>query len=306
MNNVFRLGCTEIVLFYIKFIEDTYILLTENEKTVLKQSKTNYIKWFYTTSGFYDKELNYSIENDFVCITDFNDNINYNKYWEIVLKNIKRKCKYTPIKDYIIPLECSLYKTDFIQMLNSESNMIDTEPNIDMTKYYYNIIKKQNVLIISSFNELICSQINNGNFYYLANRLLQTDDYTLGNVTCLNTEYTFFNNGPESNIYDTFNRYLKAIEDFDDESYKVILISAGAYSVLFYDYFYDKNKVIIILGGQIQQLFGIVNQRYKNKQHLIEKHFGYEYNADKKYLITKIDNKYKPLNYEKIEGGCYW
>lgn len=85
MNNVFRLGCTEIVLFYIKFIEDTYSCLTENEKTVLKQSKTNYIKWFYITSGFYDKELNYSIENDFVCITDFNDNINYNKYWEIVL-----------------------------------------------------------------------------------------------------------------------------------------------------------------------------------------------------------------------------
>lgn len=306
MNNVFRLGCTEIILFYINFIENNYKSLPENEKKELQHYKTNYVKWFYTTSGFYDKELNYTIENDFVCIPNFKNNINYNKYWEIVDKNIKRECKYIAIKDYIIPLEDSLYTKEFMTMLSSKANIVDIKPNIEMTIDYYNIIQNKNILIISSFGDMIYSQINNGNFYYLAKRLLKTENYNLGKIQCLNTEYTFFNDGSDSNIYDTFKRYLNKIEEINTESYTVILISCGAYSVLFYDYFYDKNKIPIILGGQIQQLFGIVNNRYKNKKQLLEEQFGYDYDKDKEFLLTEIDDKYKPVNYEKIEGGCYW
>jgi hypothetical protein len=58
----------------------------------------------------------------------------------------------------------------------------------------------------------------------------------------------------------------------------------------------ELNKDAIYLGGYIQKIFGIKNQR--NNEHV-------DINANN-YWITEIPDEYKPQNYKLIENGCYW
>ena len=48
-------------------------------------------------------------------------------------------------------------------------------------------------------------------------------------------------------------------------------------------------------------MFGILNRRSKFYLNIDNKEL-----ENKEYWIMEIPDEYKPLNYEKIEEGCYW
>lgn len=305
-ESIFRLGLTETRLVYSFFLETKFedsLLPVEKESIISEKKK--FLNWLFTTSGFYDKTIRYdSSKNKLIDANELDQSSTYKTYMQITLKILLKTTKYKLIKDSI--LFKSNYKEKFIDYCKENAQFYkDTVPDISMTKLYQQIMKNKDILIISSFCELIQQQIENGNFY----RLVNEDGYEINSVKYYTTQYTFFNNGPHSNIFETFNYYIQDITKKCGNNYSVVFISCGAYSTLFFDHFYNQGKMCINLGGQIQEFFGILNQRYKEKSqnginNILEQHFGYNY--ENPNLIREIDDKYKPPNHKGIEGGCYW
>lgn len=269
-----RLGFTESTLLFIYYLE--YIL-----NVVLKQSsielKKNMINWLYTTSGFYDKlvtgtyfNFDYkNIENSFVYIS----------YMKKLMRYIQQSdrlelCFHKMDED-------DEYKKNFITYLNPKENAINFDQQL-----IYNITQNKRVLLISSFAELMKEQYESNNCKKIFNNF---PDFI--NILTYTTPYTFFNNGPDNNCLETClkiqNDIKKIIEDFD-----IALIAFGSYSALIAGYINELNKDACIMGGEMQQFFGIASKRHTP--------------IDTKYWITEIPEKYKPIDYLKIENGCYW
>jgi hypothetical protein len=105
--------------------------------------------------------------------------------------------------------------------------------------------------------------------------------------------YTFFNNGPDSNILETVDNLFNKIKKYDFDG---AIISAGAYSCLLADMIITKlNKTVFVIGGGLSYYFGISNKRTKI----------FHSNEINDFFI-EVPEHLKPLGYEKIEDGCYW
>ena len=69
--------------------------------------------------------------------------------------------------------------------------------------------------------------------------------------------------------------------------------------------FYNINKNVLTIGGDLQTYFGIANNRFKK-----EDHFNLYSKALKSgnliYWVTNIPDELKPNNYKSVENGCYW
>jgi hypothetical protein len=79
--------------------------------------------------------------------------------------------------------------------------------------------------------------------------------------------------------------------------FDIALLSCGAYGhMLCHKIDAELKKDAIYVGGSIQELFGIVSTREKDRGEI-------KYN---KYWITEIPESYRPANYKSIENGCYW
>ena len=109
--------------------------------------------------------------------------------------------------------------------------------------------------------------------------------------------YTFFNKGPHNNILETTNFLYEDIINNVENNYDIVIISAGAYSNILAKKFYENNKTVCTLGGDFQDMFGIMNNRNRKNNLQFD-------NAE--YWITEIPDEYKPTDYKKIENGCYW
>jgi hypothetical protein len=120
----------------------------------------------------------------------------------------------------------------------------------------------------------------------------------LTNINSINMIYTYFNDGPHNNSFETANYIFNLIKKIE---FDVAIISCGSYSLILSNLIRKElNKDIITLGNELSFIFGIVGKRSKNI-------YNYDYNNENnKYYITNIPESYKPDCYEKIEGGCYW
>ncbi len=280
-EKILRLGMTECSLLFIYWLNkyiNFYDINTTNTKNLL-------VKWLYTTSGYYDKT---QIGSYFNVIHKEKDPEIYLKYMETIYSIIKNSDIFS-----FSPHKCSNEKllSEFRDSIGAKK-ICYINQNI-----VFDFIKNKKILIISSFAPLIKSQLENGNckkIYHLTPDIVKISIYRF--------PYTFFNSGPDNNIFQSSERFFKdIINSVDTSEFESVLISCGAYGCLIAQKFFELDKNVCVIGGDLQTFFGILNTRTKNN---FEKN-GTEI-KNKEFWITKIPDEYKPKDYMKIENGCYW
>jgi hypothetical protein len=279
-DKLLRLGYTECSLLFIYWLNN-YKNVNNGE---LINTKANMINWLYTTSGYYDKTQLYTYFN---IVHNKDDTRIYRQYMETIFEFIKNS-------DYYM-----FAFHEFTQKGLIEEFKRTIQPKNDSYIYQhivYDFIKNKKLLVISPFSKLIKSQIDSGNY-----KRIYPDATTVEYCLEYTYPYTFFNNGPHNNILETAEYNFNIIMQTVTDEYDSVLIGCGAYSCLLAKKFYDIGKNVCTLGGDLQTYFGIANTRLKNdylKNNL-------EFN-NKEYWILEIPEEYKPVDYMKIEDGCYW
>jgi hypothetical protein len=278
-QKILRLGLTECSLLFIYWLKN-YKKFSNEE---LSNSKNNLTKWLYTTSGYYDKTQK---GNYFNVIHETDPEV-YNTYMETLLDFIKN----SDIYDY------KFHNFTLHNEINEFKNIVNAKKESHLKQeIVYDFIKDKKILIISPFSLLIKNQLDSGNCKFIYH-----ETPSVQNISIYKFPYTFFNNGPHNNILETTNIIFNEIVDNIKDDYESVLISCGAYGCLLAKKFYDINKNVCIVGGDLQTFFGILNGRTKEwfeKNNIEIQH--------KDCWITNIPDEYKPNDYMKIENGCYW
>lgn len=296
-NKYLRLGYTEsdlLFTYYIVNISPKKIDIMKDEN--LKLNTETMLNWFYSTSGFYDKSISHI---NIQCFFSINF-VNYMKKIEEIIIKESTKCLllfHDYLKDYYYYFgEFVEYFKDkvFCEVWYHDLNnfRVDVEKYCNVNKF----IENKRVLIINPISELLCEQFKTGNVYKL-NKEINNDEFPpVKNIIFYKNIYTFFNDGPDQNISETFYTLCKEISNIK-EDYDCVLISCGAYSCLIASFISNKlNKDVFVIGGTLNNIFGLKTQRFREHQ----PEFIYnEYWVD-------IPENLKPINYKKIENGCYW
>lgn len=261
-----RPGFTETTLIFIDYLRENGI---NNEKIVKSEEK--FINWLYSTCGFYDKEISgsyFDIDTEKAINSE-----NYKKFlndYRKALKESDRLCLL--IHEFFVDKEKI---PEFQDSLNPKNLW-----NWPGYKPWYNILENKKVLLVSSFAALMEKQYNCGNIHKI------DADFPNISIIAYKTPYTFFNNGPDKNFFETLDVMKKDISSID---FDVAIIACGAYAVLLADHCHNIGKTGISIGSGMHTMFGI----NPNKK-------------DDPLWISTIPDEYKPIGYEKIEGGQYW
>lgn len=252
-----------------------------------------FIKWLYSTSGFYDKKI--SVKN-------IDSIINSDCYQKWIIEYEKSLYDCDHIECYIDPTPKCMKQ--YLLKFNPKSLTINYEyvkkSHIPWHRYwclegksddnnyngvfsqYYNLLKDKKVLIISAFSELIEYQYKH-NVHNIFKNFPKFDLLTL------TTPYTFLNDGPHNNFFETLDTIYDQVSDLD---FDISLLSCGTYAALLIDKIHSiKKKDAIYMGRGCSYMFGID----PNRDPAIFKNW-----------ITTIPTKYIPLDYNKIEDGIYW
>jgi len=282
---ILRIGFTETTLLFIYWCKINY-------KKSFTDMKNTFIKWLYTTSGYYDKIMKVHYFN---VIHDNKDPEIYLKYCDKLLQILKNS-DHLSVWFHIFNDENKIIfeNKNIIRLKDDFKNGLNFKEFGHTSKeIIYNFISNKNLLIISPFSPLVKKQIDSGNC-----KKIYDNFPNVNNIICYRNIYTFFNNGPHQNILETceilFNGIMQTISV---DTYDSVLISCGAYSCLFAEKFYNLGKNVCTIGGELHDYFGIMNNRNRNSI-LTTK--------GKEYWIQNIPDEYKPEGYMKIENGCYW
>jgi hypothetical protein len=277
-----RLGLTEcsLLLFY-------FLINIKNDKSITYDK--GLINWLYSTSGFYDKSIKgyyFDFDNEYYNIIN---SVIFNNYFTELLKYLY-ECDYFSICLHQINIKDRKNEL-FIDYLKIK-NIIPEDHKLLNT-----FLNNKRVLIVSSFGKLIEQQINSGNCKKI-NPNFPNISYTCYYIT----PHTFLNNinsnNDENNILITAEKIKNDINELlKIHNFDVAIISCGAYSCLIGGYINDiLKKDSYVIGGALCQLFGICSKRFPYNDNL----------PNKEYWIKEIPEEYKPKDYLKIEGGCYW
>lgn len=278
-EKLLRLGYTEMTLLLIYWL-DKY---NNNTKDII--TKTLMIKWLYTTSGYYDNTIT-SFYMD--ACHEKDDPIIYEKYFETLINFIKNSNNFTFC---IHRLRSDSELINFIKFLELKNN---TDLDIN---FFFNKIQNRKILIISPFAKLIQQQYESRNCYKIHPQFPNIEK-----ISYYTNMYTFFNKGPHNNILETIDYLFNNVNNtINSNDYDMVIISAGAYSNLLAKQFYDIDKDVLTIGGDLQNIFGILNGRCRQFNLKSGKKIENE-----EYYITTIPDEYKPNDYMKIEDGCYW
>lgn len=272
-----RLGYTECTLMFIYFIETQHKELLTPLMLGLKERM---IKWLYTTSGYYDKKITCGYMNARHIDTDPEV---YKKYFSILLSFIKGADAFRVCVHYCKTSDEVMLMLNELQVVKEYNTYND----------FFNFTKNKSVLIISSFSELFREQYVSGNCAQINGRFKE-----IKNILFYTSLYTFFNNGPHEDILETEKYMYDDIMETIPDEYDTVVISCGAYSNLLAKRFFENNKNVLTIGGDLQYIFGVLNNRTRTECMLAKK--------DLTYYVTEIPDKYKPDGYMKIEQGCYW
>ncbi len=273
---ILRLGFTETTLLF-------YYWLEMNHPSAIKMVDVNrgdMINWLYSTSGFYDKQ----VEG-----TYFNFNANrclsstlYHQYMSAMFDRMIHSDLILCFHD--IPDSYMDYKKKFITYLQSIIKSYSENDIVPISTIYQNIQNKK-VLIINPTASLMKQQYDSERL-----RNIYPDFPTLENIIYIENPYTFFNKGPDENILETADKISKEIET---KEFDIAIVSCGAYSSILAHYISKiMRKDVITMGGDLLTLFGIKTRRDKRS-------------AFNEYWIS-VPEHLKPNDYMKIENGCYW
>jgi hypothetical protein len=279
MTKILRLGMSECTLLCIYWIN---VYLKKNN-VYLDKNKRNLVKWLYTTSGFYDKKMKGNYFNQLLSVA--NSRV-YNDYMHKILYIIKDCDKF----------EFCFHNIKYPNYMEQFKNWINPKERISIdSNVIFDFIRDKSVLFISPFAPLYKSQIDSGNCAKIHNNFPNVK-----NIIAYKNPYTFFNSGSHNNIFETVQYIINEISGFKDD-FDCAIISCGAYSCLIADEINKWNKDVCTAGGNLQAIFGILNTRMKQHNPNILNEL-----VNKECWIMDIPDEYKPHNYMKIEGGCYW
>jgi hypothetical protein len=150
-------------------------------------------------------------------------------------------------------------------------------------------MENKHILIINNLGSLMKQQFESGNLH----KIHPDFSKNIKSIQYFENGYTFFNNGPDSNILETVDNLFNKIQKYDFDG---AIISAGAYSCLLADFIITKlNKTAFVIGGDLSYYFGISCKRTT-----------IFYTKEINELWIKVPDNLKPPGYEKIEDGCYW
>ena len=224
-----RLGFTESTLLF------CFYLRTKGKPTLeLMSYETNFLKWLFDTSGFYDVSFNYN--------HSYVETPLYKKLMEEFYKMNKLSTKTMfLIHDNVF----SGYLPSFYQEFNTE--------RYDPKETFFNFIRDKKVLFINPMANLMKQQYENGNLQKINNIELNMS------VSIYENKYTFFNNGygPYKNSFEYVDSIMNEINSFDVDC---VVISCGAISALIAN---RLNKDYLLIGSDSLTFFGIKHGRLK-------------------------------------------
>jgi hypothetical protein len=293
-TSILRLGYTEsdlLLTFYIaNYSSDKIDIKNDIE---LKNDTEHMLNWFYKTSGFYDKSINN------IDINCFFSN-NFVQYMTQLINTIKDSTKcFLNFHEYT--KKYYKYFGEFVDFLNNKVISIiwyrDEDIHIfynEYKKYYdfYRFIENKKILIINPLSDLMYSQYKNGNVYN-ANNINFSE---IKDIIFYKNQYTFFNNGPNSNNIETLHNLYNELKQITAD-YDCAIISCGSYSCLIAGFITKYlNKDVFVIGGTLNEHFALKTQRLK------ESSPNLTYNE----FWIDIPEYMKPHNYKLIENGCYW
>jgi hypothetical protein len=286
-----RPGNTEINLVYVYYLETRLSkFLRKSDRDMIDFVYNKCIPWIFQTAGYYDKKIG-KINPNIIK----NDS-NFRNYLENLLISYKN-CDTISLSflGYISGITITEgYSNNFKKFLNYK-----TEKYIFYFNDLFSYINNKKVLIVSSFSELIDIQSKNLKNLY--------DNYP-NNITYtyIQYPYKFLNDGPDNNALETIDIYKKKIKE---ENFDIALLSCGCDGGILADFISYIGKDVFYIGGHLCLMFGIFNKRNKSEKTInrwCDELFQKDYENIKDYIVENIPEKYRPLNYEKIENGCYW
>jgi len=289
-----RPGNTESTLIYSHFLRSKYPELYN------RNTEYNFIGWLYKACGFYDKSIDINNKPKII------ESLNYNRW----LKDYNKALCHCDHIEFLFgnpSFSDSPPNTfyDYISQFNSSSmsinckilyNNTDTDwsgywafENQTENKYYgvfhrhYNILQDKKVLVISPFADLIKYQYNNAVYEIFEN-------FPKFDLQCYAMPYTFLNDGPHNNFFETLDTICADIEQVD---FDIALLSCGTYGTLLIEHISSiMKKDAIYFGRGCNPMFGIDPSRHSKKPHPL--------------WITEIPQYLVYEHHEQIEDGVYW
>ena len=283
---IVRLGMTETSLLFLTFVSRNYELQPDIKKRI-SQIIISMVNWLYSTSGYYDKSVKGNNFNFDIRAL----NKNYFKFINHLEESVGN-CEITQlfVHEGLVMGLLNTFKDDFIKKYNiSNLKILNGTEFQDRINDIFAMMNNKKVLVISSFDGLIKSQVESGNL-----KKIYENFPNIIRLETIQFPYCFHNNGPHENYFETLDAVFEQIKQID---FDIAILGCGAYGhMLCHKIDTELKKDAIYVGGSIQTLFGIISSREKE-------HGKIKYND---YWITEIPVEYRPKNYKLIENGCYW
>lgn len=167
----------------------------------------------------------------------------------------------------------------------------------DIFHYIYNnpwtqALKGKRILLISPFQETLQEQIPNRHLFYDGIDLFPDCQF----ITLIPPQTQADQASAEFAV--EFDKFKSNVDDLLTY-FDVALVSCGGYANPICSHIYSKGKSAIYVGGVLQMYFGILGNRWIQERPDIVKLFYNKY-----WKRPKVSER--PLNYNKVENGCYW
>jgi hypothetical protein len=184
--------------------------------------------------------------------------------------------------------EIILEKSGYMNLSRTSLQIFDCEP------YFYSNpwtlgLRNKKVLVIHPFEESIKFQYRKRDLLFSNNTLPEFELKTIKAIQSVRGNSTNF-----SSWFDALD-YLK--NEIDKVDFDVALIAAGAYGLPLAAHVKEIGKIGLHLGGFLQMIFGIRGKRWDlNEAHCKIMNHNWKHPFKDEY----------PINYDKLDHGCYW
>lgn len=269
-----RIGYTEGTLLFCNYLKNTIGV----DKQIIDPKEALFINWLYSSSGWYDKDLSYSYFD--MNYDEVYQNSNYHKFLNVYKNSMENS-------DHLIVLLHEYYVNNYLNHKPSFISSLKSNWSQHYANYWchsekiYDLLNSKNILVISSFDELIYSQYHSGNIHKIFH-----DFPVFKSLSTINFPYCFFNNGPHHNSFETIDYIMDQVQNYE---FDIALIGAGPHGAIITDKIVKLGKSAITMCSGITKMFGIDP--------------GSEH---KDFWVTTIPEQYIPKNFEKLENGRYW
>lgn len=227
-----------------------------------------------------------------IKMTNFNSILKYSDMYLEAFDNCEMFAGWEVHGDYINHISQSY---DYIVKTYNTKKIIWAF-NFDIFHYIYSnpwtrALKGKRILIISPFEESIKEKIP------IREKIYGIDLFPDCIITTIKPPQTQADQ--DSREFDIeLTDFFKKLDKIKD-TYDVALVSCGGYANPVCNYIYKSGKSSIYIGGVLQLYFGILGNRW-----LIERPDVIRLFLNEHWSRPKISER--PINYEKVEGGCYW